>query len=289
MPKPRLAAAVFRRLSLLVFTVLVAGLFASVLVRLAPGVGFDERQMDLRLTSDSLAALDSGARTGGVLADFRQYLADLVRGDWGVSLSLHRPVRELVRERAPTTIFALTSALALSWAASWTACLVLQWSSRGSLNVAATVLTGFLLCLPAAVVALLFLYLNGPPSLALAVILFPRIFGYQRSILEAGVRRQHVLAAQARGVGPLVLFWRHVARPAAPEILALAGVSVSTGLGAVIPVEALCDSPGVGQLVWQAALARDLPVLMHLTVLVAIVTCAANLVTDAVTTAGGPA
>ena len=51
--------------------------------------------------------------------------------------------------------------------------------------------------------------------------------------------------------------------------------------GSVIPVEALCDSPGVGQLVWQSAMARDLPVLLHLTALVALVVCAANLLADA--------
>jgi ABC-type dipeptide/oligopeptide/nickel transport system permease component len=55
-------------------------------------------------------------------------------------------------------------------------------------------------------------------------------------------------------------------------------------VGAVIPVEALCDSPGVGQLVWQSAMARDAPVLVHLTVLVALVTCGANLLTDAAQT-----
>ena len=99
MLRARLTAAVLRRLLLLVLTVLVAGLFSSALVRLAPGLGMDERLLDSRLSSDSLAALDSGVRAGGVLADFRRYLKDLARGDWGESLSLHRPVRELVRER----------------------------------------------------------------------------------------------------------------------------------------------------------------------------------------------
>jgi ABC-type dipeptide/oligopeptide/nickel transport system permease component len=51
-------------------------------------------------------------------------------------------------------------------------------------------------------------------------------------------------------------------------------------IGAVIPIETLCGSAGIGQLVWQSALARDLPVLVHLTVLVALATCAANLFSD---------
>jgi peptide/nickel transport system permease protein len=46
--------------------------------------------------------------------------------------------------------------------------------------------------------------------------------------------------------------------------------------GAAIPMEALADSPGVGQLAWQAALNRDLPLIMNLALLVTLITVAAN-------------
>ena len=51
--------------------------------------------------------------------------------------------------------------------------------------------------------------------------------------------------------------------------------------GAAIAVEALCDSPGLGQLVWQSAMARDLPVLAHMTMLIALMICGVNLLADA--------
>jgi peptide/nickel transport system permease protein len=59
-------------------------------------------------------------------------------------------------------------------------------------------------------------------------------------------------------------------------MIALAGVSVSLALGAAIPVESLCGLPGIGQLAWQAALSRDLPLLVNLTILVTVVTLLAN-------------
>jgi peptide/nickel transport system permease protein len=171
--------------------------------------------------------------------------------------------------------------LALAWAASLAVCLSLEVLRSPALEAAATGLTGGLLCFPAAVTALLFLYLRGGPALALAAILMPRMFRYTRNVLAAASRRHHVLAARARGVGPWGLVLRHICLPAAPELMALAGISVNLAAGAMIPVEALCDSPGVGQLVWQSATARDLPVLVPLTVLVALVTCGANLFSDA--------
>ena len=69
---------------------------------------------------------------------------------------------------------------------------------------------------------------------------------------------------------------------ATPQILALAGVTVSTALAASIPLEALCDSPGMGQLAWQAALGRDLPLLVNLTLIVTLITLGANLAADLV-------
>jgi peptide/nickel transport system permease protein len=58
--------------------------------------------------------------------------------------------------------------------------------------------------------------------------------------------------------------------------LALAGVSVSIALGAAIPIEALCGLAGIGDLAWQAALGRDLPLLVNITVLVTLVTMLSN-------------
>jgi len=63
-------------------------------------------------------------------------------------------------------------------------------------------------------------------------------------------------------------------------MIALAGITVSLALGATIPVESLCGLPGIGQLAWQAALSRDLPLLVNLTILVTVVTLFANSAAD---------
>ena len=69
-------------------------------------------------------------------------------------------------------------------------------------------------------------------------------------------------------------------RPVAPQLVALAAVSVNMAFGAAVAIEAICDLPGLGQLAWKAAGARDLPVLVALTVMIAMVTQMANLVAD---------
>ena len=54
-------------------------------------------------------------------------------------------------------------------------------------------------------------------------------------------------------------------------MLAWMAATVGLAIAAVVPIEVICDVPGLGQLAWKAALGRDLPVLVVLTVLVAIV------------------
>jgi peptide/nickel transport system permease protein len=111
-------------------------------------------------------------------------------------------------------------------------------------------------------------------------LLFPRIFTYARNVLESARVMPHVLQAQARGVSPAAILFRHVVPVALPQLGSLAAISVSLALGAAIPLEVLCDQPGIGQLAWQAALGRDLPLLVGLTLVMALVVMSVNTISD---------
>jgi peptide/nickel transport system permease protein len=143
-----------------------------------------------------------------------------------------------------------------------------------------TVASGFLIALPGAVVAVLAMYLRAPVFVAIGVVTFPKVFRYLRNLLLHAYEQPYVLAARARGISQARLLLRHVLPLAAPPIAALLGVSISMAFGAAIPIEALCDSPGIGQLAWLAALNRDLPLIMNLTLVVTLVTVAANSAAD---------
>ena len=101
----------------------------------------------------------------------------------------------------PDETYTLGAGLTLAWGLAFGLSLLLQGLHRHALDSVATLVAGGLLCLPAAVVAMVFLYLDLGPALALAAVLSPRIFRYVRNILAASSRRPHVLAARARGSG----------------------------------------------------------------------------------------
>ncbi len=267
----------------LVATVLLGGFLAAVLVRLAPGFEVDERQLDPRLNSESVHALvQARAAPHNIFSFYVRSLERAIHGDLGTSISLGQPVSSLLRERAPLTLRLVALGLILSWTSAMALGLSAAWLRTTAYDALTTVLSGTFLCIPAAVLALLSVLWNLPGALAIALIVFPQVHRYARNLLAKAYNLPHIITARAKGLSESrILFW-HVVPVVAPQLLAVAGVSVNIAIGAAIPVEALCGLAGVGQLAWQAALARDLPLLMNVTILVTLVTLLANSSADVI-------
>ncbi|MFY9559024.1 MAG: ABC transporter permease [Terriglobales bacterium] len=257
--------------------VLLGGLISATLVRLAPGFDTDEHQLDPHLSAESIRALrESRAGEHNVLRYYAGYLRGALHGDLGVSHALGQPVQSLLRDRWPVTLRVAGIGLLLGWLLATALAFSVSLSRLSAYDLLGTTVSGAFLCIPAAVLALLSVIFNAPGYLAIALIVFPKIYRYSRNLLAKAYGLPHITAARAKGLGEVrILLW-HVVPVAGPQMVALAGITVSIALGASIPVESLCGLPGIGQLAWQAALARDLPLLVNVTVLVTLVTLLAN-------------
>ena len=257
--------------------IMLGGLIAATLVRNAPGFGVDEREFDARYSQESIRRIRQETEHAGesALSYYLRYLAGALHGDLGISATFHRPVAALIAERFPETARSLVAGLMCGWTLGILSALVAAAVARPAFDMFTGAIAAFFLCLPSSVLALTMVLvgrLDGRAAVAgvIALVIFPRVFRYARAILGRVACAPHVLMARAKGVGPVRLVYAHVLRPATPAVLALLGVSVSVAFGAAIPIEVLCDSPGLGQLAWQAALKRDLPVLVDITLLVAV-------------------
>jgi peptide/nickel transport system permease protein len=208
----------------------------------------------------------------------------LARGDFGFSKSLNRPVSELLKERLPLTMVSLAYGVLAGVSIGLALALLTVWWRAPGADIVPAVLSGLCLAVPAAVIALVFLWLGpwiGEASRwAIALVVFPHVYRYAKNQLVATSQSPHVVAAQAKGLSSWRVLWAHIFTPAAPQLAALAGISVSLAFGASIPIEVICDTPGVGQLAWRAALDRDLPLLVTITVLVALMTLVVNGLAD---------
>src|SRR6266849_3565957 len=235
-----------RHVARIVTVLLLGGFLGATLVRLAPGLTVDEQELDSRLNHESIQALRQARAIDDSLPSFYfRYLNRLVHGDLGTSRTLQQPVRQLLAERLPETLKSVGLGLALGWTLGLALAIATVMSRSWYVDLVSSLLAGVLLCIPAAVLALLFVISRAPGRLVLGL---------------GGFR---------------ILLW-HILPVAAPQLLALAGVSVSLAFAAAIPVEVLCDLPGIGQLAWKAALGRDLELLVNIMMMVTLITLVAN-------------
>ena len=269
-----------RRFLMLAAMTLVAALIAGWLAGISPGSGIDALTLDTRLSDESVASL---ARERGLGAWF----SGLLSGDLGESTAYGQPVVELVRDRLPATVSLVGTGLLLGWGSALAALLVGLAARSAALDTMLAGVSGVTISQPAALLALVCLQADLPGALAIGVLLFPQIFAYLRNLTDRILDEPHVLAAQARGVPRAIVIARHVLLRAAPTALSLFGISISIALGAAVPVEVICNLPGIGQLLWEAALSRDLPLIVALTAVVAFVTISANFAAEALGAAAG--
>lgn len=270
-----------QRVLYLVALAIAGALLCATMVKFAPGYGVDESELDSRLSRSSREAIRSEHQLGeGLLSYYGTYLGGLVHGDFGTSSFLQQPVRELLKERAPLTAMAVLFGLLTAWIAAMALSLLAIRFRVWPLDYSATAATGLLISLPTAVVALGCVYLRAPVYLGIAVVTLPKLFRYQHNIFSQAHEQPFVLAARARGVSRNRILFHHVIPVSWAPLVALLGVSTSLAFGAAIPLEAFSDSPGIGQLAWQAALNRDLPLLTSITLFVTLLTVGVNSLAD---------
>jgi peptide/nickel transport system permease protein len=261
----------------IVFLVLTG---STILVRCAPGYLSDAREMDSRYAGAARVELSAEAARSGSLS---QMLASEVdgwaRGNAGVSRQYGVPVFELIRPRLTVTGSLLLRALGLAWALA--ICAALLSSARRNPSMLWQAPATLLLAIPTAAMATLCLLGdNGGPILVMALLLAARDFKFLHGALRKAWLDPHLLQARAQGIGMRRLVLAHILPAAAPQLSALASLSIVTALSALVPVEVIFNVPGLGQLAWNAAMNRDLPVLLGVTMMMAMAVTLAGMASD---------
>lgn len=265
----RLGTRLLSSLISLALIVLAGGFLAAALVRYSPGFDSIPEDLDPNISPATLRALhEKHNRENSLPRFYAHYLSRAAHGDFGISENLKTPVSELLRQRAPVTAELIATGTVGGWIIGALLAWMAVWPRRAAVEAAAFSITGLLLAIPPAVLALAFFFYEAPLSLALSLALAPRVFGTMRAILAECRNSPALLAARSRGLPQASLAATYVLRSAAPQLTALLGMTLVLAFGSAIPIETLCDVHGFGSLVMQAALARDMPLLCGMTLVI---------------------
>lgn len=117
----------------------------------------------------------------------------------------------------------------------------------------------------------------------LFVATFGGIAGFSRYIRNSMLEVLHsdfILFARAKGLPENMVVYKHALRNALLPLITILGLSVPGLIGGSVIFETIFGIPGIGQLMWQAVMARDYPVIMANLFLTAILTLLGNLLAD---------
>jgi peptide/nickel transport system permease protein len=248
-----------------------------------------------------------------LLVQAGRFIGQTLHGDLGFSISYTRPVTQLILDRLPWTLLLIVVSLLLSGVLG---CVAGLWAGYqrgrhrrfstglllvGSLpdfvvGIALILILGVMVpVLPTSGAASPFTYCGGSallgcaadvgrhamlPALALTVVQLPAFFLLMRAASLGELGEGYIVAARARGLRERTIAVRHVGRNAVLPVITLLGLRLGTMLGGLVVVETLFAYPGLGQLTYQAALARDFPVLQALFLLGGIAIVLINALAD---------
>lgn len=118
------------------------------------------------------------------------------------------------------------------------------------------------------------------PAVALASGGIAEIARQLRSSLVEVLSSPYVRTLHAKGLSPASILWKHGLRNVSVNLLTISSLLFNRMLAATVVVEAVFAIPGMGSLIINAALVRDLPVAQGVVFVMVLVVIAVNLVTD---------
>jgi peptide/nickel transport system permease protein len=262
---------------------------------LAPGSFFDEMKLSPQISAETIAALRSQYGLDQSLpVRYGRWVKSVARGDWGYSFAYNAPVKSLLLVRARNTLLLTACATLLAWLIAvplgvWIASRTGKWEDR--LTMAGT---SFFLAVPELVVALGMLYwvvrthalpAGGMTSVGfddlgtwekvrdlaahlvvpvtiLVLASLPILVRHVRASMIEVLKSPFIQAARGHGIGRIRVLFHYALPAAANPLISLFGLSVAGLLSGSLLVEVIMGWPGLGPLLLEASVSRDIYVVV---------------------------
>ena len=296
----------FRRLTALMVTLLVASLLIFLLLEILPGdpaaviLGVGAQEDTLRALRAELG-LDLPAPVR-----YLNWLGEVLQGDLGRSYTYDTPVQELLLNRVELSLPLALLAILLS---TGIAIPLGVFAASRHRKVADTGIMGFAqlgVAVPNFWFAILLILLFSVrlgwfsaggfagwdagwfpafkslvlPAVALALPQAAILARVTRSSVLETVQEDYIRTARAKGLSRSQALWRHAVRNALIPVVTILGLQLSFLLAGTIIIENVFYLPGVGRLLFQAIAQRDLMVVKNLVLVLAATVVLINFLVD---------
>ena len=299
---------VLRRLPAMMATLLIVSFLTFLLTSLLPGdPAVQILGPEAANDPESLAAVREDLRLDDPLLNrYGAWLGDVTSGDLGRSYRTGQSVSEAIAERLPVTleVGGLAVLIALGLAIPLGTLSAFRAGSRVDRTV--TGASFGLLALPSFMVAILLIYIFAVtlgwlpatgwtrltvdpidnlrhailPALALAageMAVYTRLL---RADMITTLQQDSITMARAKGLPPGRILFRHALRPSSFSLMTVVGLQVSTIIGGAVIIETLFALPGIGRLLVDSIVQRDLVMVQGVALVIAVSFVVINFVVD---------
>lgn len=293
-----LARFIGRRLGRLLLTVLIISTLIFFVIRVIPGdpaliiAGLDASEEDIAAIRATLGTDKS------LIAQYFEWLFNLIRFDFGRSLISGEPVAKLVMQRFPLTlllalmgiILGLLIAIPLGVISA-----VKRWSfwdyfalvfSQLGMAIPSFWLGMMLLLLFAVRIPIFPLFGSDTlahlilPALSLGFARAAIILRLTRASMVEELSKEYVITARAKGLTDRMVKYKHALKNALLPVITVTGIQLGYMLGGAIIIEQVFSLPGLGRLFLFAIYQRDFPLIQGGVVFVAVVFSLINFIAD---------
>lgn len=260
----------------------------------------------------SQAALAQQAQQLGlndpVIVQYFRWLMEILRGNYGVSISNHTAVAGLISSHLGPTLLLMGVSLLVSMLFTVPLGIysALHQYEKGDYTIVGLSFLG--MSVPSFFLSLVLIYLFSVrlgwlpgsgmstlgaaasagdiarhmvlPVIVLSVSMTGNNLRYIRSAMLEILQQDYLRTARAKGIGRFKVIYKHALRNALVPIITVFGMEIPALFGGSIIIEQVFSWPGLGLLTMNAIVARDYPVIMAVSLVSAIVVLLGNLLTD---------
>jgi peptide/nickel transport system permease protein len=241
-----------------------------------------------------------------LLSQLLRWYGGLLQGDLGRSILLGKPVVAATMERLPVTIGLSLYALSITLVIGLLAGIVAALRQNSWADQAAMMFAMIGISVPNFFLGLLMIiffavklgwlpsggyvaFSEDPvgwlrsmtmPAVSLALLQAGLLARITRSTMLEVLRQDYIRTARAKGLPRRQVVFKHALANALIPIVTVVGIIVSLLLSGAVVTEALFSIPGIGQLLTQAVLSRDYPMVQGGLLLVTAFLLVINIVVD---------
>lgn len=295
-------------ISIPVFFAITAIIFA--LIEIAPGDITDYFiRPELNMTDEAEEAIRArfGLDQAPVVRYFN-WMLNVFQGDLGYRFTNGQPVAATISQRLSATVLLAGTALAIGAVIGVSLGIFTALRQYSLWDFSLTSLSFLGISIPSFVAGIIFLYIfsiqlgwfpsggmrpvdQEPtllttirhlvlPACVLSLAPIANFMRYTRFAMLEVIRADYVRTARGKGMTERRITWGHSFPNALLPVITLLGLSLPTLVVGAVFTETIFSWPGMGTLYLEAVSGRDVPLLMGMNLVIALVVLAANLLTD---------